>query len=61
MDNTTICNYLTDLIEAQFIEKDEAIYFAEEFYNQQKITEEQYNNLLKLIEETYQRVFFYCL
>lgn len=53
MDNTTICNYLTDLIEAQFIEKEEAIYFAEEFYKQQKITEEQYNNLLKLIEETY--------
>lgn len=53
MDSNTICNYLTDLIEAQFIEKEEAMFFLEEFYNQGKITQEQHDEIFNLIEKTY--------
>ena len=53
MDGVTITSYLKDLINAKFISKEDAIEFAEAFKQQGKISEEQYNEIMELIDKTY--------
>lgn len=53
MDGATITSYLKDLINAKFIDKDTAIDFAETFKQQGKITTNQYNEIMDLINKTY--------
>ena len=54
MDGDTIYQYICDLVNANFITKEEALTFAETFHNNGRITDKQYEDLLILIESTYE-------
>ena len=53
MDSKTITSYLEDLINAKFIDKNTAVDFAEVFKRQEKISDDQYNEIMDLINKTY--------
>lgn len=53
MDGDTIYQYICDLVNAKFITKDEALYYTNTFYNNGRITDKQYTDLLTLIDSTY--------
>ena len=51
MDEDTIYQYICDLVNANFITKEEALTFAETFHNNRRITDKQYEDLLILIKD----------
>lgn len=56
MDNNTnwIYEYIYDLVEIEFITKDEAMYFTKGFHDKKRLSDEEYKKLILLIEMTYQ-------
>ena len=49
-----IYDYIYDLVEIEYITKDEAMYFTEGFYKKKRLSDEEYKSLILLIEMTYQ-------
>ena len=49
-----IYDYIRDLVEIEFITKDEAMYFTEGFHKKKRLSNEEYKSLILLIEMTYQ-------
>lgn len=49
-----IYEYITDLVKAKFITKEKALTYANTFHDKGKISDEQYKDLMLLIESTYE-------
>ena len=48
-----IFDYIYDLVEIKFITKEKALYYAETFYKQGKLSDAEYKDLMLFIELTY--------
>ena len=49
-----IYDYIYDLVEIEYITKEEAMYFTEGFHNKKRLSDAEYKSLILLIEMTYQ-------
>ena len=48
-----IYDYIYDLVEIEYITKEEAMYFTEGFHKKKRLSDEEYKSLILLIEITY--------
>ena len=53
MGGNWIYDYIYDLVEIQYITKDEAMYFTEGFHKKKRLSDEEYKRLILFIEITY--------
>ena len=47
-----IYDYIYDLVEIEYITKEEAMYFTEGFHNKKRLSDAEYKSLILLIEMT---------
>ena len=52
-----IYDYIYDLVEIEYITKDEAMYFTEGFHKKKRLSDAEYKSLILFIEMTYQEQF----
>ncbi|ENZ33278.1 hypothetical protein HMPREF1084_01746 [Clostridium butyricum 60E.3] len=49
-----IYDYIADLVNAKFVNKEKAIGYCEKFHSKKRLSDEEYKDLILLIESTYE-------